>query len=386
MEETGYISNETVELGELNQEVENIEVKIEQLNTIEDLIVQEMYEELSQIDVQGIVEEETFLLEEQYQEVYKNIENEESSTAEVSVSNNSNLFSLSKASANDEVTEPTDIVVIEEDYPETSEGINNLVDADLTLKIVVPSNDNEGFEVQDIDTFIEETKEASEETLVEPSNAEASSASWGYFFAVQSTFVANHPTTNAKFVQVVEVPITGGITRPVSFTVKMANENKTYRDGSYSTNSSNTFTNVKKNQEVTLVSSITSTKFWRGKATVTGYFSDGSKDVGNLTSDRFLLNKKGVIYPSYKDPGSGKTLTVPEYTNWSKNYVEGWTTTDRNKYRNWYDDNYRDINWSNYEVHHIRPRAYAGTNSNSNLIPLPTDFHRKVVSPWWTNY
>jgi hypothetical protein len=396
LEETGYISNETVELDELNQEVENIEEKIKQLSTIEDVAVQEMYEELSQIDIQGIVDEETLLLEAQDQEV--SIENDgtitdventsdiENAPTEVSISNSLNLFSLNKASANDEVTEPTEIVTTEDDYPQTNEGINNLVDADLTLNIVVPSTDNQGYEVQDIDTFIEKTQEANEETLIEPINAEAASASWGYFFAVQSTFVANHQTTNAKFVQVVEVPTTGGVTRPVSFTIKMANENKTYRDGSYATNASNTFKNVKKNQEVSLVSSISSTKFWRGKATVTGYFSDGSTDVENLTSDRFLLNKKGVIYPTYKDPGSGKTLTVPEYTTWSKNYVTGWTTTDRNKYRNWYNDNYRDLNWSNYEVHHIRPRNYGGTNSNTNLIPLPTDFHRKVVSPWWTNY
>ncbi|WP_409978469.1 HNH endonuclease signature motif containing protein [Anoxybacteroides rupiense] len=39
-----------------------------------------------------------------------------------------------------------------------------------------------------------------------------------------------------------------------------------------------------------------------------------------------------------------------------------------------------------YEVHHIRPREYGGNNDYSNLIPLPSSFHRKVVNPWWTNY
>jgi len=37
-------------------------------------------------------------------------------------------------------------------------------------------------------------------------------------------------------------------------------------------------------------------------------------------------------------------------------------------------------------VDSISPFAYGGDNSYDNLIPLPKDFHRKEVTPWWASY
>ena len=47
--------------------------------------------------------------------------------------------------------------------------------------------------------------------------------------------------------------------------------------------------------------------------------------------------------------------------------------------------NYLGVDLTGYDVYHIVPRQYGGTNAYSNLIPLsPSDHH--TVSSWWTNY
>lgn len=41
--------------------------------------------------------------------------------------------------------------------------------------------------------------------------------------------------------------------------------------------------------------------------------------------------------------------------------------------------------WGEYELHHIRPRAYGGTNDLDNLVPLSTEDHRQYTG-WWSGY
>ena len=46
---------------------------------------------------------------------------------------------------------------------------------------------------------------------------------------------------------------------------------------------------------------------------------------------------------------------------------------------------YLGVDLTGYDVHHIIPREYGGTNDYSNLIPLAVSDHRTVTS-WWVNY
>lgn len=48
-----------------------------------------------------------------------------------------------------------------------------------------------------------------------------------------------------------------------------------------------------------------------------------------------------------------------------------------------YGDPKRD--WSNYQIHHIQPRTYGGTNDVSNLIPIPSTQHALITS-WFNGY
>lgn len=164
------------------------------------------------------------------------------------------------------------------------------------------------------------------------------------------------------------------------------NLQRKYTGGSWTVITKKTFTSIGSIATPSKISASTNkTAFW--KVTLSG-----SLNGGNVTYStyEFLYNKKAVRYPDYTDSGSKKKLTVPA-TNLSVVPVSqrvSWTSTDRKNYISWYNKNYPNkINdWSKYQIHHIKPRQYGGTNSNSNLIPLLTTYHQKTVSPWWSNY
>lgn len=174
----------------------------------------------------------------------------------------------------------------------------------------------------------------------------------------------------------------GTISNP-NITVKLQ---KKTTGSSWSTAATKTFTSIGNVLSKSTVSCTTSvTAIW--KVTLSGKLNGG--DVSYSTYE-FLYNKKAVRYPDYTDSGSGKKLAVPA-TNLAKvesRYRVTWSTSDRNKYINWYNQNYPNkiTDWSKYQIHHMRPREYGGTNDYSNLIPLLTTYHQKTVSPWWVNY
>ncbi len=42
--------------------------------------------------------------------------------------------------------------------------------------------------------------------------------------------------------------------------------------------------------------------------------------------------------------------------------------------------------WDKYDIHHIRPREYGGTNDFGNLVPVRRDIHQQLLNPWWQGY
>lgn len=128
----------------------------------------------------------------------------------------------------------------------------------------------------------------------------------------------------------------------------------------------------------------TSTKVW--DVTVNGTIN--GSNISYETYD-FVFNKKAVEYPKYTDSKSGLILAVPA-TTWTKvaNPV-AWTSNDLYYYRKYYENAYnggQPMDWSNLQVHHMKPRAYGGQNSYDNLIPVPTTLHQQTITPWWANY
>jgi hypothetical protein len=42
--------------------------------------------------------------------------------------------------------------------------------------------------------------------------------------------------------------------------------------------------------------------------------------------------------------------------------------------------------WENYDIHHIKPREYGGTNDFSNLTPVKRDTHKNTFNSFWRDF
>lgn len=96
------------------------------------------------------------------------------------------------------------------------------------------------------------------------------------------------------------------------------------------------------------------------------------------------FNKKAEKYPTYvSSPVTGQSLPYSFSMTMSKVPEADrvpWNSSLRSAYAR-----YLGADLTGYEVHHIIPREYGGTNAYSNLIPLEVSDHRAVTT-WWVNY
>jgi hypothetical protein len=100
------------------------------------------------------------------------------------------------------------------------------------------------------------------------------------------------------------------------------------------------------------------------------------------------INANGDIFPDYTDSWSGKKASAGLRTDWTKtaNPV-AWSSSARNtaisQYINLYGDTKWD--WSNYQIYHVQPIAYGGTNDISNLIAIPYQQY-SAITAWFNKY
>lgn len=289
-----------------------------------------------------------------------------------------------------EENENEEIAEMEWDYAD-EEPTSLILDANVELNIVTSSEDEEDYEVYSIEEYKEKVKEESkkETSFIKSKKAQAvSQAKIGWFYAAHIIALTDMKTKNAKFVNIGTITSVGGYKpKTLKVSLRTGYKNSSSTDVGYETAKTLNVANAKKSVDYQIASDINYTHFWKAYASFKGIFPDGSSDTDSKKSKRFLLNKKGLPYPDYTDYLSQKKMHEPSSTKWTKKtYPESWTKTLRKKYRKWYDDKYYALYWDDYEVHHIRPRAYYGNNDYSNLIPLTKSYHRGTVSPWFVNY
>ncbi|MGE6556191.1 HNH endonuclease signature motif containing protein [Exiguobacterium artemiae] len=289
-----------------------------------------------------------------------------------------------------EENENEEIAEMEWDYAD-EEPTSLILDANVELNIVISSEDEEEYEVYSVEEYKEKVKEASkkETGFIKSKKAQAvSQAKIGWFYAAHIIALTDMKTKNAKFVNIGTITSVGGYKpKTLKVSLRTGYKNSSSKDVGYETVKTLNVANAKKSVDYQIASDVNYTHFWKAYASFKGIFPDGSSDTDSKKSKRFLLNKKGLPYPEYTDYLSQKKMHEPSSTKWErKKYPEEWGTTLRKKYRKWYDDKYYALHWEDYEVHHIRPRAWYGSNDYSNLIPLPKPFHQKSVSPWFVNY
>lgn len=131
---------------------------------------------------------------------------------------------------------------------------------------------------------------------------------------------------------------------------------------------------------VSVSKDVTATRFWKMK--LKG--SVGTIDI-NGTKKSGLLNRKANKYPAEKEVYTKRVPEVPP-TNLKKDPNER-ERHFRDNYIKWFEKKYpkANVTWSNYEIHHVRPLAYGGSNDISNGIALKPEQHRKYTT-WWVSY
>lgn len=110
----------------------------------------------------------------------------------------------------------------------------------------------------------------------------------------------------------------------------------------------------------------------------------GNSENINYSTYKVPFNKRGEKYPTdIVSPVTNQSLpynfsvTATEIP--SSQWVP-WNATNRNQYAAHIG---KDL--TGYEVHHILPRRYGGTNAYGNLIALTKSDHTRVTN-WWNYY
>jgi hypothetical protein len=91
------------------------------------------------------------------------------------------------------------------------------------------------------------------------------------------------------------------------------------------------------------------------------------------------------------DPRTGEPIPAPPsgLTKVPVSERVPWGAQERGAYiKQWYDQGYStpEGGWSQYDIHHIIPREYGGTNDFDNLVPVLRDVHQQEFNPWWMGY
>jgi hypothetical protein len=103
-----------------------------------------------------------------------------------------------------------------------------------------------------------------------------------------------------------------------------------------------------------------------------------------------VLNRNGLPYPTIIDPRTGRPIPFPEtIVRTPAASRVPWNDQLRRQFIDeWRRRGFADPpgGWGNYDIHHITPREWGGTNAFGNLIPVERGFHQQSVTPWWNNF
>jgi len=100
-------------------------------------------------------------------------------------------------------------------------------------------------------------------------------------------------------------------------------------------------------------------------------------------------------YPTVIDPRTGEAIPEPpdglQIVPKDQRVPWGEDGTGRERYdyiKEWYDRGYQtpEGGWQGYDIHHIIPREYGGTNDFWNLVPVERTIHQQELNPWWQRY
>ncbi len=191
-------------------------------------------------------------------------------------------------------------------------------------------------------------------------------------------YIAVSLSGNGKGTMTATVKCYGG--RPGNTSLNMYLQSKESGRG-YKTEGKKTNINFVGNSNISKsVTTKNRTRFWR--VHITGKYLGNQIEYNTYT---YLYNKKAARYIVYTEPYSCKKMWTPPTnlkihqnkrdSNFRNNYIK----TFKKKYPK------AKIDWSKYQIHHMQPLQYNGSNSFGNGIALTKNDHSKVTA-WWRSY
>jgi RHS repeat-associated protein len=108
------------------------------------------------------------------------------------------------------------------------------------------------------------------------------------------------------------------------------------------------------------------------------------------TSLMFKVRAKLNLYPQVIDPRTGQYIKLP--------YVEGvvdktlranWGAAEREAFiKAWHQKGFPRPKggWDKYDIHHIQPREFGGTNDFWNLVPVLRETHQQYFNTFWRQF
>jgi len=113
----------------------------------------------------------------------------------------------------------------------------------------------------------------------------------------------------------------------------------------------------------------------------------------NSAAGRLLVaNNEGMFYPEVPDLRTGRPIQFPvgEFAKVDKANRTTWDSS-ANRYayiKEWNDRGYEAPvgGWKEYDIHHIQPLEYGGSNSFWNLVPVQRQTHLELFNKFWRGY
>ena len=113
--------------------------------------------------------------------------------------------------------------------------------------------------------------------------------------------------------------------------------------------------------------------------------------LDDLAAQAARTNSLGREYPSVLDPRTGAPIHHPGPGLTRVPPAERIPRNPHQKYdyiKEWHDRGYPtpEGGWARYDIHHIQPLEYGGTNAFENLVPVLREVHISEFNAWWRNY
>jgi RHS repeat-associated protein len=118
--------------------------------------------------------------------------------------------------------------------------------------------------------------------------------------------------------------------------------------------------------------------------------SDGAAEAAN-TGVVARIRGKLNLYPEILDPRTGRNIPFPSAITERipKSLRVPWTRFERAEFiAEWHRRRYPKPTggWDKYDIHHIQPREFGGTNDFWNLVPVERTTHQELFNAFWRDF